>query len=85
MLVFEHLDVEDGGPTAGRRGKLTTGNISCRIMRQLIFRTIVGGGTALRNHRPKGKHYVRDGPLYGTVHRLWLGRRYSSCVSGSNR
>lgn len=25
-------------------------NISCRIMRQLIFRTIVGGGTALRNH-----------------------------------
>ena len=37
----------------------------------------------LRNHRPEGKHYVRDGPLYGTVHRLWLGRRYSSCVSGS--
>lgn len=27
----------DGDPTAGRRGKLTTGNISWRIMRQLIF------------------------------------------------
>ena len=60
-------------------------HISWDIMSQLIFRTIVGGGTALRNHRPEGKHYVRDGPLYGTVHRFWLGRRYSSCVSGSNR
>jgi len=28
MLVFEHLDVEDGDPTAGRSGKLTTGNIN---------------------------------------------------------
>ena len=37
MLVFEHLDVEDGDPTAGRRGKLATGNISWRIMRHLIF------------------------------------------------
>lgn len=37
MLVFEHLDVEDGGPTAGRGGKLATGNIRCRIMRHLIF------------------------------------------------
>lgn len=38
MLVFEHLDVEDGGPTAGRSGKLTTGNIRWNIMFHLIFR-----------------------------------------------
>lgn len=38
MLVFEHLDVEDGGPTAGRSGKLTTGNINWNIMFHLIFR-----------------------------------------------
>lgn len=38
MLVFEHLDVEDGGPTAGRSGKLTTGNIRCGIIPHLIFR-----------------------------------------------
>lgn len=38
MLVFEHLDVEDGGPTAGRSSKLTTGNIRWNIMFHLIFR-----------------------------------------------
>ena len=38
MLVFEHLDVEDGDPTAGRSGKLTTGNIRWNIMFHLIFR-----------------------------------------------
>ena len=67
------------------RAQIATGNIDWSIMDQSIFRTIVGGGTALRNHRPKGKHYVRDGPLYGTVHRFWLGRGYSSRVSGENR
>lgn len=38
MLVFGHLDVGDGDPTAGRSGKLTTGNINWNIMFQLIFR-----------------------------------------------
>lgn len=38
MLVFEHLDVEDGGPTAGRSSKPTTGNIRWNIMFHLIFR-----------------------------------------------
>ena len=42
MLVFEHLDVEDGGPTAGRSGKLTTGNISWGKMPQLIFSFRIG-------------------------------------------
>ena len=42
MLVFEHLDVEDGGPTAGRGSRFTTGNIRWDIMSHLIFRTIVG-------------------------------------------
>lgn len=37
MLVFGHLDVGDGDSTAGRRGKLTTGNISLAIMARLIF------------------------------------------------
>lgn len=51
MLVFEHLDVEDGGPTAGRSGKLTTGNINWNIMFHLIFRAATdrpGCGTAHR-------------------------------------
>ena len=38
LLVFEHLDVGDGGMYAGQSGKLTTGNINWNIMFQLIFR-----------------------------------------------
>lgn len=37
MLVFGHLDVGDGDPTAGRSGKLTTGNIDCVVISQSIF------------------------------------------------
>lgn len=43
MLVFEHLDVEDGGPTAGRGSRFTTENIRCEVSSHLIFQTIVGG------------------------------------------
>lgn len=42
LLVFEHLDVGDGGPYAGWSGKLTTGNIRCEVSSHLIFQTIVG-------------------------------------------
>ena len=43
LLVFEHLDVGDGGMYAGQSGKLTTRNIDCVVISQSIFRTIVGG------------------------------------------
>lgn len=43
MLVSDTWMSGDGDPTAGRSGKLTTGNIDCVVISQSIFRTIVGG------------------------------------------
>ena len=81
----------DGDPTAGRSSKLTTGNINWNIMFHLIFRASADRldreiahkilHRLLEQHRR-----VRHRPLGSSVvHRLWLWRRYSSCVSGSNR
>ena len=76
MLVFEHLDVEDGGPTAGRSGKLTTGNINWNIMFQLIFRTAVG----LANDMEGIISSVKDPWRKGNGSWAW---RYGRCTRGS--